>query len=177
MPSWRRSIMDIVINDYNTFDKDDLMNYDIYEFGVFRGDSMIELAGILNKHKIEVNKFHGFDVFSGMPKETAEPIFQDSWNPDILPDEFNALRLFGTRLVGEAIVVHGRGNIDKVAAEMNANSGENRVFLQGAGTAMAIQKVSLWTAFRQCLRMFTAILYLKGKVFESPVLRSFRKKK
>lgn len=91
MPSWRRSIMDIVINDYNTFEKEDLKNYDIYEFGVFRGDSMVELADILNKHKIEVNRFHGFDVFSGMPKETAEPIFQDSWNPDILPDEFNVM--------------------------------------------------------------------------------------
>ena len=91
MPSWRRSIMDIVINDYNTFDKKDLKNFDIYEFGVFRGDSMVELSALFNKHKIHVNKFHGFDVFSGMPKETAEPIFQKSWDPDILPDEFNVM--------------------------------------------------------------------------------------
>lgn len=91
MPSWRRNIMDIVINDYNTFDKEDLKNFDIYEFGVFRGDSMVELSALFNKHKIHVNKFHGFDVFSGMPKETAEPIFQESWDPDILPDEFNVM--------------------------------------------------------------------------------------
>ena len=91
MTSWRRSIMDIVINDHNTFDKNELINYDVYEFGVFRGDSMREIASLLNKHKIEVNKFYGFDVFTGMPKETAEPIFQESWDPDILPDEFNVL--------------------------------------------------------------------------------------
>lgn len=91
MPSWRRSIMDIVINDYNTFEKEDLKNFDVYEFGVFRGDSMVELSALFNKHQIHVNKFHGFDVFSGMPKETAEPIFQESWNPDILPDEFNVM--------------------------------------------------------------------------------------
>lgn len=91
MASWRRSIIDIVINDHNTFLKTELINFDVYQFGVFRGDSMRELAGIFNKHEIEVNKFYGFDVFSGMPKETEEPIFQDSWNPDIFPDEFNVM--------------------------------------------------------------------------------------
>ena len=78
--------MDIIINDYNTFEKEELIDYDVYEFGVFRGDSMREIASLLNKHKIEVNKFYGFDVFTGMPKETAEPIFQESWDPDILPN-------------------------------------------------------------------------------------------
>ena len=67
--SWRRTLIDIVINDYNIFDKKDLHNYDVYEFGVFRGDSMVELASILNKHKIEVNRFHGFDVFVCMVRE------------------------------------------------------------------------------------------------------------
>lgn len=92
MPSWRRSTLDIVINDYNEFSKEELREYNVYQFGVFRGDSMREIASLLNKHQIEVNKFYGFDVFTGMPKETAEPIFQDSWNPDIFPDEFNVLK-------------------------------------------------------------------------------------
>jgi len=90
--SWRSSLLDIAINDYNSFDRNELVEYDIYQFGVFNGGSMKEIASILNKHKIEVNSFYGFDVFTGMPKETAEPIFQDSWNPDIFPDEFNVLK-------------------------------------------------------------------------------------
>lgn len=91
MPSWRRSTLDIVINDYNQFSKEELKKYDLYQFGVFRGDSMREIATLLNKHQIELNSFYGFDVFTGMPKETAEPIFQESWDPDIHPDEFNVL--------------------------------------------------------------------------------------
>lgn len=83
--------MDIVINDHNTFLKAELINFDAYQFGVFRGDSMKELASLFNKHEIELSKFRGFDVFSGMPKETAEPIFQESWDPDIFPDEFNVM--------------------------------------------------------------------------------------
>lgn len=90
--SWRTSLLDIAINEYNSFEKNELIDYDVYQFGVFNGGSMKEIASILNKHKIEVNTFHGFDVFTGMPKETAEPIFQDSWNPDIFPDEFNVLK-------------------------------------------------------------------------------------
>jgi hypothetical protein len=90
--SWRNSLLDIAVNDHNSFEKEELVNYDVYQFGVFNGGSMKEIASILNKHKIEVNAFHGFDVFTGMPKETAEPIFQDSWNPDIFPDEFNVLK-------------------------------------------------------------------------------------
>ena len=86
--SWRTSLLDVAVNDHNSFEKEELVNYDVYQFGVFNGGSMKEIASILNRHKIEVNNFYGFDVFTGMPKETAEPIFQDSWNPDIFPDEF-----------------------------------------------------------------------------------------
>ena len=89
---WRTTLLDIAINDFNSFTKKDLKKYSIYQFGVFNGGSMKEIASILNKHKIEVDSFYGFDVFTGMPKETAEPIFQDSWNPDIFPDEFNVLK-------------------------------------------------------------------------------------
>lgn len=90
--SWRSSLLDIAINDCTLYSKEDLKNFSVYQFGVFNGGSMCEIASILNRHKIEVNTFYGFDVFTGMPKETAEPIYQDSWNPDIMPDAFNVLK-------------------------------------------------------------------------------------
>ena len=89
---WRKSYLDIVINDYNIFSKEELMHMDVYQFGVFTGDSMKEIASILCKHKIELCYFYGFDVFTGMPKETAEPIAQPSWDPDIEPDAFDAVK-------------------------------------------------------------------------------------
>ena len=36
-------------------------------------------------------------IIHGMPKETAEPIWQESWNPDILPDEFNVVKYWGLK--------------------------------------------------------------------------------
>lgn len=101
--SWRRSFLDIVINDYNIFSKKQLVNMDVYQFGVFTGDSMKELSSILSKHKIEVNSFYGFDVFTGMPKETAEPIAQPSWDPDIEPDAFNAVKGLNLESVDECV--------------------------------------------------------------------------
>lgn len=101
MASWRKTTLDIVFNDYNIFSRDQLTNFDVYQFGVFRGDSMREIASILNKHKIEVNCFYGFDVFTGMPKETEEPIFQESWDPDIMPNEFNVLSYTGFKTAEE----------------------------------------------------------------------------
>lgn len=95
----------------------------------------------------------------------------------ILPDEFNALRLFGTRLWGEAKIVHGRGDIFRIAEEMNENAGKNRVFLQGAGTIMPIQSNSVWYGLKQSCRMFISIFYLNFRLFESPILQFFRKKR
>jgi hypothetical protein len=95
MASWRGGTLPILFEENNTFSSEQLLEMDVYEFGVFNGDSMKELAGILNSKKIEVNSFYGFDVFTGMPKETAEPIFQEAWDPDIMPDAFNALLRLG----------------------------------------------------------------------------------
>ena len=89
---WRTDLLNIVFNDYNNFSNEELLEMDAYQFGVLGGDSMVELASLLKKNRIELNSFNGFDVFTGMPKETAEPIFQDSWDPDIEPDAFNALK-------------------------------------------------------------------------------------
>jgi hypothetical protein len=91
MSSWRGHELNRLFQTYNSFSEEQLLDMDVYEFGVFNGDSMVEIAGILNNQKIEVNRFYGFDVFTGMPKELAEPIFQEAWDPDIMPDAFNAL--------------------------------------------------------------------------------------
>jgi len=93
--SWRVSLLDIAINDYCEFDNP--QDFDVYQYGVFNGGSMKEIANILSKHKKDVSTFRGFDVFTGMPKETAEPIWQESWNPDILPDEFNVVKYWGLK--------------------------------------------------------------------------------
>ena len=95
----------------------------------------------------------------------------------ILPDEFNALRLFGTRLWGKAKIVHGRGDIVRIAEEMNSHPDKNRVFLQGAGTIMSVQSISVWQGLKQCVRMFTSIFYLKLRLWESPLLQWVRRKK
>jgi hypothetical protein len=89
---WRTNLLNIVFADYNNFSNEELLEMDAYQFGVLGGDSMVELASLLKKNRIELNSFNGFDVFTGMPKETEEPIFQDSWDPDIEPDAFNALK-------------------------------------------------------------------------------------
>ena len=91
MASWRGSEIQRLFSQYNTFTSEELSNLDIYQFGVFNGNSMVELAGILINLDLKLNCFYGFDVFTGMPKETAEPIFQESWDPDIMPDAFNVL--------------------------------------------------------------------------------------
>jgi len=63
----------------------------VYQFGVFSGDSMFNIGNIIHLTGTKIDHMLGFDVFTGMPKELAEPIFQDAWNPDIMPDYFNAL--------------------------------------------------------------------------------------
>ncbi len=102
--SWRRSILDITVNDYNIFSKEELVDMDVYQFGVFTGESMREIASILSRHKIQINSFYGFDVFTGMPKETAEPIAQPSWDPDIEPDTFNAVKQLNLDSVEECVI-------------------------------------------------------------------------
>jgi hypothetical protein len=101
--SWRRTVFDITVNDYNIFSKEELVDMDVYQFGVFTGDSMKEIASILSKHNIEINSFYGFDVFTGMPKETAEPIAQPSWDPDVEPDTFNAVKRLNLNSVDECV--------------------------------------------------------------------------
>ena len=95
----------------------------------------------------------------------------------ILPDEYNALRLFGTRLWGEAKLVHGRGDVERIAEEMNENAGSNRVFLQGAGTVLPFQDISIWKGFKQCFLMIGYIFFFRFNLSKSPVLKLFRKRR
>jgi hypothetical protein len=92
----------------------------------------------------------------------------------ILPDEYNALRMFGTRLWGDASIVHGRGDVVRIAREMNAAKDRNRVFLQGAGTIQAIQEIPVWGGLKQCIRMFVSILFFKLRIFNNPLRKKFR---
>ena len=57
--SWRVSLLDIAINDYCEFDNP--QDFDVYQYGVFNGGSMKEIANILSKHKKDVSTFRGFD--------------------------------------------------------------------------------------------------------------------
>jgi hypothetical protein len=92
--TWRSSLLNNTFKNNNAFSNEQLINKDVYQFGVFNGDSMAEISNIMKNNNIAINNFNGYDVFSGMPKETEEPIFQDSWNPDKEPDAFNVVKKF-----------------------------------------------------------------------------------
>jgi hypothetical protein len=96
------------------FTKQQIQNLGIYQFGVFGGDSMREIKYIFKRNNIHINKFYGFDVFTGMPKETNEPIFQNSWNPDIEPDAFNVLKKLNVSTINECVK-----NIKKTLIDLN----------------------------------------------------------
>jgi hypothetical protein len=93
--TWRTDLLYNVFRNYNEFSSEELKNMDIYQFGVFNGDSMREIVNIASNINLDFNTFNGYDVFSGMPKETNEPIFQDSWDPEKDPDAFNIVKKFG----------------------------------------------------------------------------------
>jgi len=54
---------------------------DVYQFGVATGQGLIHIAERMNtiKSKAPIESFHGFDVFSGMPEEENEPVFELNW--------------------------------------------------------------------------------------------------
>ena len=95
----------------------------------------------------------------------------------ILPDEYNALRFFGTRLWGEALLVHGRGDIERIAKEMNENAGSNRVYMQGAGTVSDFGDISIWKGIKQCLRMLILIFFCKLRLYRNPIIHYLRNQK
>jgi len=82
---WRNELLRLVKRNY------EFLNGDIYQFGVWSGDSMMLIATFFAENKIPVKNMWGFDVFTGFPLETAEPIFQDNWQPG----NYNATETFG----------------------------------------------------------------------------------
>jgi len=117
---WRTQLLNIVFNDYNQFSKQELSEMDAYQFGVLEGHSMRELSTLFIKNRVELNLFYGFDTFTGMPKETAEPIFQDSWNPDINPDEFNTVKRLNLENTDQCISLIG-GQVKDIFVKNNYN--------------------------------------------------------
>jgi hypothetical protein len=94
--SWRPGPLNHFFTQNNPFTSEQLAHMDVYQFGVFTGGSMMEIAELIGKHRFPINTFWGFDVFTGMPKELAEPIYQDDWDPDKTPDAFNAVLKTGS---------------------------------------------------------------------------------
>jgi hypothetical protein len=90
--SWRGYVLPNLFRQHNIFSQEDIKSMDMYQFGVLDGDSMKELSKMFCTLEFPINSFYGFDVFTGMPKENAEPIFQEAWDPDLMPDAFNAVK-------------------------------------------------------------------------------------
>ena len=78
---------------------------DVYEFGVFSGNSTAELSVICDARGINCGHIVGFDSFDGIPKETAEPSFNAVWDPEISPyhKAFNSQSLYGVNTPEEAM--------------------------------------------------------------------------
>lgn len=82
---------------------------DVYEFGVFFGESMCELGNTFIDLGYPVKNFIGFDSFAGIPKETAEPTYDESWDPEKSSyyKAYNASEFFGTGVQETVRNVHG----------------------------------------------------------------------
>lgn len=78
---------------------------DVYEFGVFSGNSTAELSVICDARGLTCNHIVGFDSFDGIPKETAEPSFNAVWDPErsSYHKAFNSQSLFGVHSPEEAM--------------------------------------------------------------------------
>lgn len=56
-----------------------LDNGDVYQFGVFSGNSMVDIATGLAFTNRTIHNFFGFDVFTGMPPEENEELLNPAW--------------------------------------------------------------------------------------------------
>ena len=68
--SWRWMTLPSILTDYQVY---------IYQFGVFSGTSIIQIANILSQNNIISAKIFGFDSFCGNPEETREKLTNDAW--------------------------------------------------------------------------------------------------
>jgi hypothetical protein len=95
---------------------------DIYEFGVFSGESVWDIKNIYDHNNIPIRKFFGFDSFVGLPEETNEPIAQDCWHKG----EFNACEKFSAKNVDECIE-----KTDKLVREKANWNGTDLIWIPG----------------------------------------------
>jgi len=63
---------------------------DIYEFGVYKGKSMVHIHKELEKQNLEVHKVYGFDSFVGLPSEAKKVPIRKGW----IPGQFSAVEYF-----------------------------------------------------------------------------------
>ena len=79
---------------------------DVYEFGVFSGNSTAELSVLCDEYSIPCERVIGFDSFDGLPKETAEPCYNNLWDPDLSHyyKAYNARVFYGVETVSEAVL-------------------------------------------------------------------------
>ena len=96
-------------------------------------------------------------------------LFNSKIKPYILPTEYNALRYTGTYLYGDVKIIHGRGDLKKIAVKMNEISQVNRVWVQQIGMMYEFNKMSL----KKLLDMYLRISFLTLK---SLIQRPFRRK-
>lgn len=94
--SWRLYTQEI----FNRYPK----NYnekltDIYEFGVYTGESVHDIKNVVDSAGLRCKSFHCFDSFVGLPEERNEKIHQEGWEQG----GFNASKELGASNVEECI--------------------------------------------------------------------------
>lgn len=72
---YRNSLLNIAKQSYEV-----LPDCDIFQFGVYSGQSMEIIAEFYASNGIKVNNFLGYDVFTGFPADPEEPAWQDCWS-------------------------------------------------------------------------------------------------
>lgn len=88
---------------FNQFGYDMSLTYEtkklktIYQWGVCTGRSMLETVRHFKYSDVRIDKYFGFDTFTGMPEEKAEQVDQESW----LPGGLNAIEFLGVSNVEE----------------------------------------------------------------------------
>lgn len=72
---------------------------DVYQFGVYSGDSMIDITELYRAKGIKLDNMYGFDSFEGLPEELGEPIAQECWKKG----GFDAREKFGAKTVEDCV--------------------------------------------------------------------------
>jgi hypothetical protein len=94
--TWRLSTQEI----FNNYPKEANKSLrDVYEFGVYTGESVHDIKNILDNAGLHCKSFYCFDSFIGLPEEQNEKIAQKGWEKG----GFNASEKLGVSTVEECI--------------------------------------------------------------------------